>query len=77
MRFTKDDDGIERTTVRVAIRLTRDEIKCAKAMAKYLKSKNWRTAIAGYAALTIEHELGEFDAEQLERLDAAAREDAK
>ena len=59
-KYTESRDGIERTTVRLPIRLTREQIIKAKQMAG-ARDQDWRTMLEGFASLTIEHEIYEWE----------------
>jgi hypothetical protein len=57
-RFTPSRDGVERTTLRLTIRLTHEEYEKAKALAKRTCAKNVHVWASSIAELAIE---GEFD----------------
>lgn len=59
-KYTLSEDGIERTSVVLRIRLTRDEVAVAKRMAKKNQNLGWLDALSASAALAVEHALEEF-----------------
>lgn len=56
LKFTPSQDGKERATVHIPMRLTREEIAAAQAIAKHRDVK-WRKCIASWAALALESEI--------------------
>jgi hypothetical protein len=56
MKYTMSKDGIERVTVRVSLRFTRDEVEFIKELAKK-EGQGWRDWIEGRAALGVEGDM--------------------
>lgn len=59
-RFTESTDGVKRTSVRVIIRLSKEEVEAAKRIAdKY--DQDWRSWVASCAQLGVEGGMEEED----------------
>ena len=54
MTFTTSKDGVQRASVRLVLRFTRDELDAIKELAKEAGSGSWRDWLESHAALGIE-----------------------
>lgn len=66
MKFNRSDDGIDRATVILRIRLEPGEIEIAKKISKQNRGtkKEWRQVLSSFASLAIENEIDNFSSEQ-------------
>ena len=67
MKFTESSDGIERTSIRITLRFTREELAEIKRLAKRDASRSWRDWVEGHAALGVEGELTDEGGEMEQR----------
>lgn len=67
MRYTESEDGIDRVTLHLPVRLDKKQISAAKRMAAENRTDgDWHQMLASIAWLTVEHEIDEFMAHEPE-----------
>lgn len=66
MRYTRSQDGVERTTVRLSFRFTRGEMALIRRLAREADA-DWRAWLESHASLGIEGEMDAGDPDCTER----------
>lgn len=67
MKYTMSNDNVERTSVRITLRFTREGIAQIKEHAKRDGDKSWRDWISSHAALCVVEQLIEDDGSMEQR----------
>lgn len=67
LKFTTSQDGIERATVLVPLRISREDLKDIKRAVKKEEGETWREWLASHAALGVEEGLMTNDGDMEQR----------